>query len=185
MITLKPAAMIGKGLHRECFIHPEDINKCIKVVVYGNQQETDREQSYYHFLKKQKIAWDMLPKFYGNIDTNMGLGAVFDLIRDHNGQISNSLEHFLKDKEFVSNNRQSLLKALNNLKAYLLTYNIITMPIKSKNVLYQRTSDSNGVLHVIDNIGNADFIPLATYSSFWGNKKILRRWNRFYNALDL
>ena len=80
--------MIGKGLHRECFIHPEDINKCIKVVVNGNQQETEREQSYYKFLQKKKIAWDMLPKFYGNIETNMGLGAVFDLIRDHNGQVS-------------------------------------------------------------------------------------------------
>jgi hypothetical protein len=174
MITLKPSAMIGKGLHRECFIHPEDINKCIKVVVNGNQQETEREQSYYNFLQKKKIAWDMLPKFYGNIETNMGLGAVFDLIRDHNGQVSKSLKHYLKDKEFVDLHRQKLLK-----------YNIITMPIKSKNILYQQTSEKTGTFHIIDNIGNADFFPLATYSSLLGNNKILRRWNRFYSNLNL
>jgi hypothetical protein len=185
MITLKPTAMIGKGLHRECFIHPEDINKCIKVVVNGNQQETEREQSYYKFLQKQKIAWDMLPKFYGNIDTNMGQGAVFDLIRDHNGQVSKSLKYYLEDKEFVDLHRQKLLNALDELKSYLRKYNIITMPIKSKNILYQQTSEKTGTLHIIDNIGNADFFPLATYSSLLGNNKILRRWNRFYSNLDL
>jgi hypothetical protein len=50
MIALSSETMIGKGLHRECFIHPDDDNKCIKVVVNGNQQETDREQSYLQSL---------------------------------------------------------------------------------------------------------------------------------------
>lgn len=72
MITLSPETMIGKGLHRECFIHPNDKSKCIKVVFYGNQQETRREQSYYKFLEKRRTPWDMLPKFHGNIETNLG-----------------------------------------------------------------------------------------------------------------
>jgi PhoP regulatory network protein YrbL len=185
MITLSPSMMIGKGLHRECFIHPDDTNKCIKVVVYGNHQETDREQSYYNFLEKRKIAWDMLPRFHGNIETSMGPGAVFDLIRDHDGQVSNSLEHYLADKDYVATHKEQLLLALTDLKSYLLKNNIITMPIKSKNILYQIKSDSTGRLHIVDNIGNADFIPIASYSSFLGSKKILRRWNRFFRALDL
>lgn len=185
MINLSPSTMIGKGLHRECFTHPDDENKCIKIVVYGNQQETDREQSYYNFLEKRKITWEMLPKFHGNIETNMGPGAVFDLIRDHDGKVSNSLEHYLEDKNYVATHREPILLALTDLKAYLLTNNIITMPIKSKNILYQLKSDSTGILHIVDNIGNADFIPIASYSSFFGNKKITRRWDRFFKALDL
>ena len=185
MTALSPAIMIGKGLHRECFVHPKDETKCIKVVVYGNQQETEREQSYYRFLENKKISWDMLPKFHGNVETHMGLGAVFDLIRDHDGQISHTLEHYLADKKFVSLHRNQLLFALAQLKTYLLKNNIITMPIKPKNILYQLNQDDSGTLYIIDNIGNADFIPLATYSSWFGNKKILRRWQRFIKTLDL
>lgn len=154
-------------------------------MVNGDQQETDREQGYYQLLKKRQIAWDMLPEFHGNIATNMGMGAVFDLIRDHDTQISNSLEYYLKDTNFVAIHRQALITALAELKSYLLKYNIITMHIKPKNILYQRTSEPNGIFHIIDNIGNADCIPLATYSSVFGNKKIQRRWDRFFNALDL
>jgi len=185
MITLSPATMIGKGLHRECFIHPDDKNKCIKVVVNGNQQETDREQGYYHLLEKRNISWAMLPRFYGNIDTNMGPGAVFDLIRDHDGNVSNSLEYYLADTAYVVKHKQQLLLALASLKTYLLANNIVSMPIKSKNILYQTKNHATGTLYLVDNIGNADFIPIATYSTYFGNKKIHRRWNRFFTALEL
>lgn len=185
MITLQPSMMIGKGLHRECFTHPNNSNLCIKVVVNGNQKETTREQGYYKFLERRKIAWNMLPKFHNNIETNMGPGAVFDLIRDYNGNISNSLEYYLNDKVFTDTNRSNLLLALDKLKVYLLENNIITMPIKSKNILYQIQENTSGTLYVVDNIGNADFFPLATYLPSFGRKKILRRWNRFFNALNL
>ncbi|MFW5426807.1 MAG: YrbL family protein [Methylophagaceae bacterium] len=185
MITLSPETMIGKGLHRECFAHPDDENKCIKVVVNGNQQETEREQSYYKLLEKRNISWEMLPRFHGNIETNMGTGAVFDLIRDHNDNVSNSLEHYLADEDYVAQNKQHLLLALAHLKLYLLENNIISMPIKSKNILYQIKNDGTGTLHIVDNIGNADFIPIASYLYYFGNKKIMRRWNRFFNALAL
>lgn len=93
MLTL--STLIGKGLHRECFIHPSDPSKCVKVVVHGNNQETKREQNYYHFLASKRIAMTMLPFFYGNVATNMGVGAVFDLVRDSDGKISHSLEYYL------------------------------------------------------------------------------------------
>ena len=83
MIEINSSDIVGKGLHRECHAHPEDNNLCIKVAVNENIKETLREQKYYLFLKKRGISWDMLPKFYGNIETNMGPGAVFDLIRNH------------------------------------------------------------------------------------------------------
>ena len=185
MITLSPDTMIGKGLHRECFVHPEDNNRCIKVVTNGNQQETEREQGYYQLLEKKGISWDKLPRVYGNIDTNMGPGAVFELIRDPDGQVSKSLEQYLADKDYVEKHRNQLLGALDELKEYLLKYNIITMPIKPKNILYQQQNDAPGILYIIDNIGNANLIPIDSYIPFFGNRKILRRWNRFIDTLTL
>lgn len=185
MIELNPSLMIGKGLHRECFIHPDDKNLCIKVVVNGNQQETDREQGYYQLLQKRNITWEMLPEFHGNVETNMGPGAVFDLIRDYDDQVSKTLEFYLADKEYVEQNKDQLLFALAELKKYLLKYNIITMPIKPKNILYQELNDQNGKLYIVDNIGNSEFIPYCSYLPYFGNKKIIRRWDRFFIKLGL
>jgi len=112
----------------------------------------------------------------------MGPGAVFDLIRDHNGNVSNSLKHYLADRDYVAKNKQHILLALAHLKLYLLENNIISMPIKPKNILYQLKSDGTGTLHIVDNIGNADFIPIASYFYYFGNRKIIRRWDSFFTV---
>ena len=52
MLTLESSSLIGRGLRRECYFHPEDENKCIKVVVAGDHKETAREQSYYRLPRK-------------------------------------------------------------------------------------------------------------------------------------
>jgi len=185
MITLNANEKFGKGLHRECFVHPDNDNLCIKVVTYGNQQETKREQGYYKQLQKRNIAWDLLPKFHGNVETTMGPGAVFDLIRDPDGQISKTLEHYLDDQDFVQTHRQQLDSALAELRQYLLKYNIMSMAMKPKNILYQLSKSGQGKLFIIDNIGNSDFIPICNYVPFLANKKIIRRWERFMLKLAL
>lgn len=184
MIELKPAELVGKGLHRECYIHPEDNNLCVKVVVNGDRKETRREQAYYKLLQKRNIAWDMLPKFYGEVDTNLGQGAVFDLIRDSNGQVSRTLEHYLNSVPLLELNAQGLQQSLQRLKDYLIAQNIITMTIKSKNIVYQQRDDQNSLCIIIDNIGNSDCIPISSYNRFFGYKKITRKWARFMITLS-
>ncbi len=185
MILLDPDKKFGKGLHRECFVHPDHDHLCIKVVTYGDNQETKREQHYYKLLQRRHISWELLPKFYGNIDTNLGSGALFDLIRDHDGNISNTLEHYLVDDYFTEQRANNLISTLSELKNYLLKYAIIPMKLKPKNILYQRAQAGKGKLVIIDNIGNADFIPICNYIHFLARKKIIRRWNRFMATLTL
>ena len=184
MIRLDPSQKFAKGLHRACFVHPDDDKLCIKVVVYGDQQETKREQACYKLLKRRNISWQHLPRFYGNIDTNLGAGAVFDLIRDHDGHISKTLEFYLAQAHFT-NRHDDLIAALAELKHYLLQYDIIPMAIKPKNVLYQQCGQEQGRLVLVDNIGNADFIPICNYIPFLAKKKIIRRWDRFLAKHDL
>ena len=185
MISLSSDTRFGKGLHRECFVHPDDPALCIKVVTYGNQQETKREQHYYQQLQKRNIAWDLLPKFHGNIETSMGPGAVFDLIRDHDGQISKTLEHYLADNSFIKNQKQQLDSALVELRKYLLKHSVMSMAMKPKNIVYQLSESGQGKLFIIDNIGNSDFIPICNYVPYLANKKIIRRWDRFIKKFNL
>lgn len=184
MIELQTEGMIGKGLHRECYVHPDDANKCIKVVVLRGEEETKREQAYYKLLQKQKIDWTLLPKFYGVVPTSMGEGAVFDLIRDANGEVGKTLEHYLESSILTEQNQQGLLQAIRALKTYLIEQNVMTMTIKPKNIVYQRQSDKEGKAIIIDNIGNSDIIPISSHCRYFGRKKIQRKWDRFMTLLQ-
>ncbi|KKN06221.1 hypothetical protein LCGC14_1079420, partial [marine sediment metagenome] len=70
MLELTSESLVGKGLHREVHVHPNDSSKCVKVVVLRGEEETRREQAYYHFLQRKNIEWVSLPRFYGNEETN-------------------------------------------------------------------------------------------------------------------
>jgi serine/threonine protein kinase len=183
LIELDPHALVGKGLHRECFVHPGDPGRCIKIVVSGSGNENRREQDYYAELASRGVSWEMLPKFYGLVETNLGEGAVFDLIRDYDGRISLTLSHYLSSPQLTSLHGSALREALQALKSYLLEHRIITMTLKPKNILFQMDSADTGKLVIVDNIGNSDFIPLVKYSQRLARWKIRRKWRRFEKSL--
>lgn len=182
MLELSAATLVGKGLHREVHVHPDDDSKCVKVVVLRGEEETRREQAYYRFLQRRNIDWNSLPQFYGNEDTNMGPGAVFDLIRDDDGQVSKTLEFYLDNLSSTPEPVESISQALLSLKWDLLEQNIITMTLKPKNMVVQRRNDGMRCL-IIDNIGNSDIVPISSYVRFFGRKKIERKWGKFKQLL--
>lgn len=183
MIELDPTAPIGRGLHRECFVHPHNPGQCLKIVVAGSSDENRREAKYYAQLAGRGISWEMLTRFHGLVPTNLGEGAIFDLVRDHDGQVSQTLAHYLDSAQLASLHAPALARALAALQAYLLRNRIITMTLKAKNILFQRSSETDGKLVIVDNVGNSDFIPLADYSGFLARRKIRRKWRRFEQNL--
>ena len=183
MLTLESSSLIGRGLRRECYFHPGDENKCVKVVVAGDHRETVREQSYYRRLENRDISWEMLARFYGNTETDRGPGAVFELVRDYDGEVSKTLEEYISAESSTDINYQDLSRALSVLKQYLLKWKIVTMDIKPQNIVYKKINESEGALVVIDNIGNSDFIPICNYVDFMARQKIRRKWQYFEDSL--
>ena len=183
MLTLESSQLIGRGLRRECYLHPGDENKCVKVVVAGDHKETAREQSYYRLLENRTISWEMLARFYGNAETNRGPGAVFELIRDYNGAVSKTLEDYISDTDSTDFNYQDLSRALPVLRHYMLKWKIVTMTLRPGNVVFKKNRASGGTLVIIDNIGNTDFIPICNYVDFIALRKIRRKWQRFEDIL--
>lgn len=179
MLLLNASDFVGKGLHRECYVHPNDEQRCIKVVVAGDLSESKREQNYYKLLQKRGISWDILPRFHGVIETNMGAGAVFDLIRDHDGEISKTLEYYLSSEQLDGAENPGINQAISVFKRELYRQSIITMTLSPKNIMYKKTGPNEGCLILIDNIGNSDFIPICSYIDSLAKKKITRKLLRF------
>jgi hypothetical protein len=183
MLQIHPGTLIGKGLHRECFEHPDNPNWCVKIVVAGNSNENHREAAYYEQLARRGISWEMLTRCHGLVETNMGQGAVFDLVRDYTGEVSGTLARYLTSDELTSSHRAVLVGALIALKAYLIENRVITMTLKTKNIVFQRSVEGLDKLVIVDNVGNSDFIPAANYSAFLARLKIQRKWHRFEKVL--
>ena len=179
MIELDPSHLFGRGTHRVCYIHPDDERLCIKITLRGGERETQREIKYYRHLKQRNISWDLMPMFHGCVETNLGEGVVFELIRDCDGGISQTLESYLELPALTESDFVSLARSLRSLRGYMLEQGIITRRLKAKNILYNKTDADNARLVLIDNTGNTDFIPVCSYISYLAARKIARKWQRF------
>lgn len=187
MLDLEAALVVGRGLHRICYAHPQDENLCVKVLLPLKSKtpliEAEREVKYYRVLERKGVPWTMLPKFHGEVITSRGQGYVFELIRDYDGEISKTLKHYLSSSTETNSNYEGLSAAFGLLKDYLLVWKVVTMTIKAKNILYQKLNTETGRFVIIDNIGHSDFIPVCDYLDFMAERKIRRKWSRFEAAL--
>ena len=184
MLKLSPVLLIARGYHRECYQHPEDNDRCVKVVVHGGTEETRREQAYYRLLEKRLSDWRGIARFHGNSDTNLGAGAVFDLIRDADGSVSRTISQYLENAETLELHLEDIIHALVDFKHYQLKNNIQTMSLKPWNFVYQVSHEGRGNVFLIDSLGNSDFIPICTYNGFFGRRKIHRKWAKFITLVE-
>ena len=183
MLLLNKADFVGKGRHQECYRHPEDNGLCIKILVSGKSIENEREKKYHKHLEKRSISWEMLPRYHGEVETNLGAGSVYDLVQDYTGEVSKNLKFYLFESSELQRHPVALAKALADFKEYLLQQRVITRDLLPENIVCQRVNCDELKLHVVDNIGNSDFIPICNYSNFFARKKINRKWKRFKRYL--
>jgi hypothetical protein len=178
VLSLKGLEPVGKGTNRACYQHPEDETKCIKVTISDDFAESNREKKYYSLLERREISWEMLARYYGTVETDMGEGLVFDLIRDADGLISKPLVHYFTTEALTSELEDPIGK-FHALKQYLLEQKIIVKDLGIYNILYQKLNNGGGRYMIIDGVTNNDFLPFATYIDYFAVKKITRRWERF------
>ena len=81
-----------------------------------------------------------IQKNYGFVNTNLGKGLVFELIKNSDNSISLTLEEFVKKYSITDNN---LIDRLNQFKKYFFDIQIMISDLHSRNILVQM--DKNDV----------------------------------------
>lgn len=173
--------VVGVGHHRACYIHPQDHSKCIKVVHNPCEhatQEIQRELAYYRHLDGYLKDWRGLPKYYGEVETNLGTGYVYDRIVDFDGKPSETMQQRYNDQTLPSLHTE-MKKLIEDLERYVWDNRIVTMSIKPYNVLCHRLTPKEVFPVICDNIGSSSFIPIEIYCSWFCHKKQKRQFDRF------
>lgn len=172
---------IGKGNERKCYVHPYDPSKAIKISYeqkIGRSKQTKIETRCYKKLMRRKLQnWKHLPRYFGKVDTNFGDGYVVELIRDFDGEVSQSLEYYLENFGI-----EPLEKELIEYRQYFLDHLIIfNYGMMPKNILRRRVSEAEGELVLIDGLGDVTHFRLPNLIPAFARRKIRRRWDKFAN----
>ncbi len=190
MIKLNKDLYIAKGAERECYIHPNDTSKIIKIeyanVIDRNQNKLD--SFYYEYLKKNMVSYSNIPKYYQKVQTDKGEGIVFDAIKDYSGKYSKTFEDIIISKTLSTNIELSLL---NELKLYLIDNMIVFGDVVLSNILCQEFRKNEYRLIIIDGLGARRFgfkLWLHTNSKLFTKFRISKQWKKLmknYKQLSL
>lgn len=200
MIKIADRRPFAGGAKRDCYFHPEDPSKIIKVIPPSKSPEMLHSQKVWvrrilqspetfnanrteseKFEKLKRNLGDlqeMLPHlvtYYGKAKTDLGEGLVFQAIKNCDGTIS---ENVKVASETGGYNKATLLRAL---KEFATNRHdaVIFNDVGKNNVVVQvlDAEHSNYKLWIVDGINCGPIIPISEYSKLYaGARKAKKIW---------
>lgn len=183
MIELNKGFFLAQGGERDCYIHPTDENKLIKIMQDKNKTDQNSvDEIYYNILIKNKVSFSNIPKCYGYIETNLGKGLIFDRILNYDRSLCKSFRYMIAHK-LISMEEQK--KLIEDLKNYLFNNKILFVDSSLTNILYQKKNENESSLIIIDGLGAKRMgfkFWLYRISSLYTNYKIKKQWSKFMSS---
>lgn len=177
ILELNEDLVIGAGGHKKVYIDPRDNKRCVKILLEEKCEDWEREKKYREIRKARGQQGMMLPKYYGEIATNLGTGYVFERIVDFNGDNSKDIGEFLRTAKEVP----SPLEIEYLVKRFfygMLAEKIIVTNAEYCNFLVQRVTPHLNQIRVVDNIGSHIIVPIDCYIDSLADKHIKRYFVR-------
>lgn len=184
MLNLTEELFLGKGVHRAAYIHPKDKTKCIKILFHEPDAEWEREKRYRRSRERRHLQSKLLTAYYGEVQTNKGIGYVFERVADFDGKPSMDFREFLerqKQQENQANARLLLQRVLMQLKQDFFSEKVIVSNMHYGNFLIQRydAEFAKFQVRIIDNIDSPAKIPLAFYVDCIALKRCKKYWHQY------
>ncbi len=184
-IILSEDLLIGTGGHKKVYRHPDDPTLCVKLVIAGEQDPDWQKEMYYRRSReRRRLTSKLMTEYRGEVDTNMGIGHVFERVVDYDGSASLTLEEWIDaHRDELKQCAAPLMTILFGLRDAMLDEEIVTYNMEAGNFMVQRASE--GELHprVIDNLGSASHLPIAFFFTSIARNHIKKYWTRFAGDL--
>ncbi len=159
LITLNERLLIASGGARHVYQHPDNTALCIKVDAVQSCSApfvTRAETQLFEELAKQRNQTDFsfILNYRGNVETNLGFGAIFELVRDEDtGNVSRVLMRILEtDPQFAKEER--FKSALRIFRRKLLQETVLCRDLRPWNICVKKLTNGDIRLILIDGVGN-------------------------------
>ena len=198
MIDLDGLTPFAEGGNRKCFIHPDNPDRCLKVIHPGLLQKIRNNKPWYKRFRslesfddnlreelayKQKALrsnnpkiWKHLAKWHGKTETSLGIASETELIKNDN-QIAETLESYL----FTNGLTDEIKDSIENFHHWLKDNLVLTKNLIPHNLVLKKENNELDI-KIIDGLGSQAFIPFPSYSKFFAKRYVERRielmWNR-------
>lgn len=183
-LILTEENLLGQGAHKKVYRHPKDPTRCVKICFKEDDEDIRRELDYRHRCKRTYYS-QMLTKYYGTVETNLGTGYVFELICDFDGQISRTLQAYLEHPELCDQYFHTNIEAmLVELKRELEEDLLLSSVMEPFNFCVERVTPTTYRFRCIDDLGVSAWIPLPYYFRYFALSRIRRYWKRFEKHLQ-
>ena len=176
-LNLTDDLFIGAGGHQATYIHPIDPTKCIKIAHDPNDGDVKKELRYRRICRKKLENSVLVTKYYGFVETNKGLGHVFERVLDLNGQTSKDLKDFLPTEMPSAEQLKLIRQLLLDFKTDYLREKIAIVDTDITNFMVQEIAHNQYQMRIVDNIGTPVAIPLVYYFDFAATWKSRKYWN--------
>lgn len=186
MIVLSEKDYMAEGLARKCYFHPKNDGLCIKIGKPEiEKSHLYKEINYYKKISNKdasKFDYPFYAMYHGTVDTNLGEGFVYDLVRDElTNEVSKTLRHYMIKKNELF--RDAVLnQALQRLKSQMIDHKVFASDLKPRNICCKILKDNSIEFVIVDGIGHRDVLPLADWFDYFSKRKILRRFKK--NSLE-
>ena len=181
ILTLTDELFLGKGNHKEVYMHPINKSICVKILYKTPDTDFDREMKYRHALGKRAEEMTLLTKYFGTAETNKGTGYLFENVLDFDGQRSKTLLEHLENPQST----EDLIKLLLDFKKVFIEEKFVAAGMDPDNFLVQRISTTERKIRIIDNIGTSATFPILYYSDFLMSKRAKKYWKRFVKEIQI
>lgn len=183
-LILTDDLFLGKGHHKVAYKHPNDEDKCVKVAFMEPDIDEVRELAYRKTRQRRHLDSSILPQYYGIVETNKGLGYVYEMVHDFDGKLSQTLYEYMENSPHTRESNQHIIEELKAFHQEWLQEEILITTGDPTNFLVQRVDKTHNHFRIIDNIGTHEHIPVSSYISYFAHKKIDRYWKRILRALQ-
>ena len=181
MTKIDRKLFIGDGTERDCFIHPERPDLCLKISRpgTGTKQHDNDVRLYAKLAKRGTDVWRHIARFVGTVETDAGEALLFETVRDEGGAVSKSLLHYLRnDPDAID---EAMFEALKRLERFLFRHHIILKDPSPSNLLYRRDEEGRGEFVIIDGIGPS--LPNMGPLNRLVEMKVARQWRKVIDRM--
>lgn len=179
--------------------HPNNLTKIIKITKQDDLLERKRKAKFFKkirplrcfdenyedftaykiYEKMPKEIYDIIPKSFGMVETNKGMGFVTELIKNYDGSNCLTLKQYIEKYGFDS----KIQNAIKVLEEKMLKLCFISRELKDFNLVVKKLNENDICIYIIDGFGNQEFIPFSRWFKFVARRKIKKHMKKFLKNL--